>query len=283
MKSNYLNVLLMVVVAALLTACEWGITYDYTSCEHVYVGMTPIFVVNESNYYPIKKKECQYIYTTDTDTILVFTYTERIGEQQQFVFCAKKYPSYAIFDIEGSVSLDTDDGLIALWNSDSKNESDTTKVHLREGKYAFVNTLSITEKSNKPTTNIYTELISSKESLKYNWIVNFNNEEMHFNADSAIISFDVENMVSDSYILIDSVVVKGIDNPYYAYSNSLPSTLETHVFLNEDRRFAYKIEAYYKKQPCDTCSYSFYVHKSEIIYEESQQNNISGTLYGFRE
>ena len=161
-------------------------------------------------------------------------------------------------------------------------EQDTLTFSLPAGRFRISQAIRFQRQSSSLSTVEY-KAISDREAMEYNWGVNCNNEYMPFNADSAIIRFDIANQEGNSGILVDSVVVKSTDNTFMTYSITLPTTIESHIFLNEDRTFNYDVEAYYKKQYCGKCSYTFIVHKSEILFEDVRQKNINSILNGFRE
>ena len=284
MKKHFLFVLFYAVAVLFITACECSQETNYiTNSNAIFIAAEYVYVVPENLYLPIGARERKDIFLAGSDTIMQFTYTERHSDQQPFKFVVKTYPMYSLLEIAGGLQLNAGDSTITLWKADSFFDGDTIMRALPIGKYVISQVIDITEKSNKPASKINHISVSSKEALRYDWEVNLQNEYMNFNADSAIIRFDIQNHANDSSILIDSVIVKGTDNPYLASSTSLPSNMESHIFLNEDRNFNYVVEAFYKGQSCNSCSYTFTVHKSELLFDGVRQQHIIGIFNGFRE
>ena len=126
--------------------------------------------------------------------------------------------------------------------------------------------------------------VPDKIYYHYDWHSSVHYDYMHYNADSAILTFNVENpMLSDTITPIDSAYIVFHDSPIAVGYNEFPLQVKDTISILDDVTFHYTIGGLLKGQKCGEATHTIRIHKSEVISEQDETHRHQGEIYEYDE
>ena len=240
---------------------------------------------NDTAYY--RTFTCVY----NLDTVLYYQYTALLSPEQPIKICVTPTESFGKYKsdfptIEMYVLNNFFDTLALIKNPREKEvlEIQTQKMY----SYYVVIKLPNINKSIGSTT-IQSQILESnnipnKIYYHYDWHSSVHYDYMRYNADSAILTFNVENpMLLDTITPIDSAYIVFHDSPIAVGYNEFPLQVKDTISILDDVTFHYTIGGLLKGQKCGEVTHTIRIHKSEVISEQDETHRHQGEIYEYDE
>ena len=144
----------------------------------------------------------------------------------------------------------------------------------------------------KPTNSISSPFWNVLESsnipdkiyYRYDWQSSVHYDYMRYNADSAILTFAIENsIVLDTIVSIDSAYIIYHDSPMTKEYFQLPVQIKDTISILDDATFNYTIGGLLRGQNCGEANHCIKVHKNEIVSKQNETHYHQGETYEYDE
>ena len=232
----------------------------------------------------LKKDTAYYMFYTlicNSDTISQFKYTNLLAPGQQFKAQFVPYSAYNKYCSDYSSSFGVTP-MIMKWEHPSEYMSFETSISPIVDYMSWITVVSdkrvdfeLVETTNAPNKIYY----------PYDWKSKVHYDYMRYNADSAILTFSIENIELDElHYSIDSVLILFPTSPIISRGyNQLPLEIKDTISIIDDVTYSYEIYGFMKGQKCggDTCYIR--VHKNEIISKQDESHHHQGQIYEYDE
>ncbi len=272
-----------------------------TSCEKYPIKFFAPKEVHNIKYDPILKKDTtyyhQYILTMHKDT--VFTYRcSRLLSPGQPIYAEfipsqnfEKYSQYLDFTFfiaikEGfNISFSPQ---LPLWSLRQPTTYEFIEIlshpSWETGDTVLYAGISCNLGIPEPCDFIVTNNLPDSIYYYYDWQSSVHYDYMRYNADSAILTFTIENPIeADTITPIDSAYIIFHDSPIAKGYNVFPLQVTDTISVLDDTIFNYRVGALLKNQHCGEDTYSVRIHKSEIISKQNETNRHQWQIYEYDE
>ena len=249
-------------------------SYEFKFTGVSFVGDVSTLLKRDTSYYET------YTLVCDSDSIFCFSYTALLSPNQPFkanfipLSSFDKYCSDIVSEFRISDAIDFKSPLDTLY-AEMELDGDTC--------YMLYYTITITSPKNgwKLLTS---NNLPEKIYYHYDWQSSVHYDYMRYNADSAILTFSVENPIeADSITPIDSVYILFHDSSFAKGYNQFPLQVKDTISILDDITFDYTIGGLLKGQKCGEATHSIRVHKSEVISEQDETHRHQGETYEYDE
>lgn len=290
----FIVIILFSGILLLVSSCENYVKISYshnvTFLQRTIISIDPI-LKNDTAYYHT------YTFVCDADTICHYKYTCLLAPEQpikaQFI-PSDMFDKYRTYFSKFKASI-LDTNLNVLTEIVYPQEFVSVEVSTQNvvGQFYYSDMklpqFVITRDSNGYETKLETQIIKTtnvpnKIYYHYDWRSSVHYDYMRYNADSAILTFSVDNpMLSDTITPIDSAYIVFHDSPIAVGYNEFPLQVKDTISILDDVTFHYTIGGLLKGQKCGEATHTIRIHKSEVISEQDETHRHQGETYEYDE
>ena len=265
------------VITSLLSSCCKHTNEPIDLSHNLYIGIFSDNVVIDStldkdtSYYHI------YTFRCGNDTIFQYKFTSLLAPGQQFNAQFTPRAAFSKYSSDLSCSFLVKPSILE-WKDPNNYMSITTPLFQYILNYS--SSISITSTKRTDFELEYINGEPQKIYYNYDWESKMHYEYMRYNADSAILTFSINNAIADTITPIDTVSMLLPSNSLRT-SNLIPVEIKDTICIVEDTTYNCTIKGYMKGRKCGDATYRIQVHKNEIVSEQDESHHHQGSIYEY--